>query len=175
MPINGGEIKQLTFHDAGDLMDSWSWDSKSIYFTSGREGAATSFKVSIDGGTPVRVFSHYFNQTHNLSEHPTTGELFFNDTWESSWAANRKGTKATSTRISNPTTPPPNNSNNTPTTAERTSGPPSTAKATSTSCPTKPTGNITSIPSSTDRKSPHQIQHLHQTPLRQRRRQQGRV
>ncbi|WP_341841637.1 S41 family peptidase [Chitinophaga caseinilytica] len=90
MPISGGDIKQLTFHDAPDLMDSWSWDSKSIYFTSNREGSATSFKQNINGGTPVRVFPHYFNQVHNLSEHPASGELFFNDTWESSWAANRK-------------------------------------------------------------------------------------
>ncbi|WP_298707194.1 S41 family peptidase [Chitinophaga sp.] len=90
MPINGGEIRQLTMHEANDLMDSWSWDSKSIYFTSNRSGNATSYKVGINGGTPVRVFPHYFNLIHNLSEHPSTGELFFNDTWESSFAANRK-------------------------------------------------------------------------------------
>jgi tricorn protease len=28
MPLAGGEIKQLTFHSAGDDMNSWSWDSK---------------------------------------------------------------------------------------------------------------------------------------------------
>ncbi|MGZ4000524.1 MAG: DPP IV N-terminal domain-containing protein, partial [Mucilaginibacter sp.] len=31
MPLAGGEIKQLTYSDAGDQVDSWSWDSRSIY------------------------------------------------------------------------------------------------------------------------------------------------
>lgn len=90
MPLNGGEIKQLTMHEASDQMESWSWDSKSVYFTSSRGGQFTSYKVSINGGTPVRVFDHYFNLIHNVVEHPSTGELFFNDTWESSSMANRK-------------------------------------------------------------------------------------
>ena len=34
MPLDGGAIKQLTFHDAADDVDSWSWDSETIYFTS---------------------------------------------------------------------------------------------------------------------------------------------
>ncbi|MRG47793.1 peptidase S41 [Chitinophaga sp. SYP-B3965] len=90
LPIEGGEVKQLTVHEAGDQLESWSWDSKSVYITSGREGNTTSFKVSIEGTTPVRVFDHFFNLIHNVTEHPTSGELFFNDTWESSNAANRK-------------------------------------------------------------------------------------
>ncbi len=90
LPIEGGEVKQLTFHETTDLMESWSWDSKSVYISSNREGNATSFKVSIEGTTPVRVFDHYFNLIHNVAEHPSSGELFFNDTWESSFAANRK-------------------------------------------------------------------------------------
>lgn len=90
MPIEGGEVKQLTMHEAGDQMESWSWDSKYVYFTSSRSGNPTTFKVGLNGGTPVRVFDHYFNLIHNVVEHPSTGELFFNDTWESSFAANRK-------------------------------------------------------------------------------------
>ena len=90
IPIDGGEVRQLTMHEASDQMESWSWDSRSVYFTSGRSGNATSYKVGIDGGTPVRIFPHYFNLIHNIVEHPTSGELFFNDTWESSFQANRK-------------------------------------------------------------------------------------
>jgi tricorn protease-like protein len=40
MPLAGGDIKQLTFHSAGDDMNSWSWDSKKIYFTSTRAGSS---------------------------------------------------------------------------------------------------------------------------------------
>ncbi|MGF1924883.1 MAG: S41 family peptidase, partial [Bacteroidia bacterium] len=89
MPISGGDIKQLTFNDGTDEVDNWSWDSKFIYFTSSRYNSSSSYKVSMTGGTAVRLFDHYFNTTHNIAAAPN-GELFFNDTWESRNAANRK-------------------------------------------------------------------------------------
>lgn len=90
MPLAGGEIKQLTWHEANDEVDSWSWDSKSIYFTSGRYNHFSAFKVGINGGTPKRVFGNFFNTIHGVFEHPTTGELFFSNTFESYFFANRK-------------------------------------------------------------------------------------
>ena len=91
IPVNGGDIKQLTYHSGNDDVSSWSWDSKYIYFSSNRMGQQSGFKVSINGGTPQRVFSNYFFQyDHNLFEHPASGEIFFNDTWESSNQAQRK-------------------------------------------------------------------------------------
>jgi tricorn protease len=89
--VNGGEVKQITYHSGNDEVTSWSWDSKSIYFNSGRMGQVAGFKVSADGGTPVRVFGNYFFQfDHNLVENPVSGEIFFNDTWESSNQVQRK-------------------------------------------------------------------------------------
>src|SRR5688572_9217737 len=91
MPVNGGEVRQVTYHSANDEVTSWSWDSKTIYFNSNRMGQVAGFKVSAGGGTPQRVFGNYFFQyDHNLIEHPTSGEIFFNDTWESSNQAQRK-------------------------------------------------------------------------------------
>lgn len=91
MPFAGGEVKQLTFHSAGDEMNSWGWDSKTVYFTSSRTGQISGYTVSIDGGTPKRLFGdHYFLFDHGLAEHPSTGEIFFNDTWESSNQVARK-------------------------------------------------------------------------------------
>ena len=91
MPVSGGDVKQITYHSGNDEVTSWSWDSKSIYFNSNRMGQVAGFKVSADGGTPQRVFGNYFFQyDHNLIEHPTSGEIFFNDTWESSNQAQRK-------------------------------------------------------------------------------------
>lgn len=91
LPVNGGEVKQITFHSGNDDVTSWSWDSRSIYFNSNRMGQVAGFKVNAEGGTPVRVFGNYFFQyDHNLVEHPTSGELFFNDTWESSNQSQRK-------------------------------------------------------------------------------------
>lgn len=91
IPASGGEVKQITYHSANDEMDSWSWDSKSIYFTSSRYSRSGGYKVSLTGGTPQKVFGHnYFQYDHNLMEHPTSGEIFFNDTWESSNQVQRK-------------------------------------------------------------------------------------
>ena len=91
MPINGGEIRQLTHHSGADAVASWAWDSKNIYLTSSRAGQVSGFKVGLEGGTPQRVFGDYFFQyDHNLFENPKTGEIFFNDTWESSNQVQRK-------------------------------------------------------------------------------------
>jgi len=91
MPVNGGDVKQITYHSGNDEVTSWSWDSRSIYFNSNRMGQVAGFKVGAEGGTPQRVFGNYFFQyDHNLIEHPTNGEIFFNDTWESSNQAQRK-------------------------------------------------------------------------------------
>ncbi len=90
MKMQGGTIKQLTFHDSADEVDSWSWDSSEIYFTSGRENRFSGYKVSINGGTPQRLFQHYFNNAHNIAVHPKTNEIFFNESWESKFFTNRK-------------------------------------------------------------------------------------
>lgn len=91
MPVAGGDIKQLTYFSGNDDVCSWSWDSKYIYFTSNRDSRQSSYKVGINGGTAQRLFGdNFFLYDHNIFEHPTTGELFFNDTWESSNQAQRK-------------------------------------------------------------------------------------
>src|SRR5699024_9418823 len=36
MPLDGGPVKQLTFHQANDQMGSWKWSSDSLYFESNR-------------------------------------------------------------------------------------------------------------------------------------------
>ena len=94
MPLGGGEIKRLTFHSANDMVDSWSWDNKTIYFTSNRYSRMSEYSISKNGGTPQSVFSNsYFDYTHNAFENPLTGEIYFGDSWESSSFANRLGYK----------------------------------------------------------------------------------
>jgi tricorn protease len=91
MPVAGGDIKQITFHSANDEVSNWSWDSQTIYFHSSRLGQVSGFKVNMHGGNAQRVFGDYFFQLdHNLVEHPSTGEIFFNDTWESLSQLQRK-------------------------------------------------------------------------------------
>ncbi|MEO6134089.1 MAG: S41 family peptidase [Ginsengibacter sp.] len=94
MPVNGGDIKRLTFHSANDLMESWSWNSDTIYFTSNRYDRMASYKIALSGGTPARVFGNdFFDYTHDVVTNPVTNEIFFDDTWESSNFYNRIGYK----------------------------------------------------------------------------------
>lgn len=90
MPASGGEIKQLTFHDASDHVDSWSWDSKNIYFSSDRYNIYSSYKIFVNGGTPKLLFQHFFNNPHHTVQHPTSGDFFFTDSWESFMFPQRK-------------------------------------------------------------------------------------
>ena len=90
MPLAGGEITQLTFHERGDNVSSWSWDSSTIYFTSGRLNSVTTFSINKNGGTPKRLFGHYFNTIHNVVENPLNDEIYFNESWESGRFAHRK-------------------------------------------------------------------------------------
>jgi tricorn protease len=83
MPVEGGEITQLTWHDGNDYLESWSWDSQSLYFTSDRHNQFTTFRVQRTGGTPVRLFDNYFNTPHHMVEHPEDGSLYFTESWES--------------------------------------------------------------------------------------------
>lgn len=83
MPAQGGEIRQLTFHQSPDRVESWSWDARHIYFSSSRENQNSVYKIPISGGTPSRLFNHYFNIEHHLVEHPKTGEYIFTESWES--------------------------------------------------------------------------------------------
>ncbi len=93
LPLDGGEIRQLTYHDANDLVNCWSWDSGFIYFTSSRYNRFSGYKVSVKGGTPTRLFPNFHHTVHDMAEHPLTGELFFNESWESFNAITRKGYK----------------------------------------------------------------------------------
>ncbi|MTB50529.1 S41 family peptidase [Lewinella sp. W8] len=93
MPFGGGPIRQLSFHESSDVAATWSWDSQTIYFVSSRYNARTTYAISREGGTPKRLFGHYFNTIHNPAIHPSTGELYFNESWESSIFTHRKGYK----------------------------------------------------------------------------------
>ncbi len=91
MPVNGGEIKQLTFHDANDFVDSWSWDSQSIYFTSSRYNVIGSYKINISGNTPERLFGdNYFNNVHHVVASPNEKAFYFTESWESFIFPHRK-------------------------------------------------------------------------------------
>ncbi len=89
MPIDGGTIKQLTFHQGKDEMESWGWDSETIYYTSTQNNNFGSFKTTLKGETPQPLFNHYFNTTNGLVETPKS-ELIFTNSSESANQVTRK-------------------------------------------------------------------------------------
>lgn len=93
MPLAGGEVRQLTFHEGSDLLEGWSWDSQTLHFTSNRYNRISAYTLLRTGGTPRRMFRHYFHTVHDIALHPTSGEIFFNETWESSNFVHRQGYK----------------------------------------------------------------------------------
>ncbi|MCK5168770.1 MAG: PD40 domain-containing protein, partial [Bacteroidales bacterium] len=91
MPVGGGEISQLTYHDANDLVDGWSWDSQSINFSSNRLNTVASYKIKINGETPKRLFGdNYFNNVHHIAESPNESGYYFTESWESFMFSHRK-------------------------------------------------------------------------------------
>lgn len=88
-PLTGGEIRQLTYHQASDDVESWGWDNETIYFTSNATNNYGSYKVNVNGGTPIPLFTNYFNNTNGLVETPL-GEYLFTNSTESANQVNRK-------------------------------------------------------------------------------------
>lgn len=83
-PVAGGDVRRLTWHDGSNLVNSWSWDSGQVRFSSDRYNYIDAWEVSITGDTPRRLMnSHFFNLPHDVAQHPETGDFFFTDTWES--------------------------------------------------------------------------------------------
>jgi Tol biopolymer transport system component/C-terminal processing protease CtpA/Prc len=53
-----GALKRITFDDAADALDAWSWDGSWLYFSSSAQeiaGMQDIYRVSADGGVPMPV------------------------------------------------------------------------------------------------------------------------
>jgi tricorn protease len=58
LDLNSGELRRLTHFDGGNSLGGWSPDGEWLLFTSRRDGLSGGvFKVHLDGGTPIEVFS----------------------------------------------------------------------------------------------------------------------
>jgi tricorn protease len=90
-PVTGGPIRQLTFHEASDNVCSWSADSRHVYFESNRYNNVTVYRIDVEGGTPQRLFTGYFNTVFNLVENPVDHTFYFNEASEGHNYPTRKG------------------------------------------------------------------------------------
>ena len=62
VPSAGGKAVQITTNPAFDSDPIWTPDGKSIVFSSYREKSKDIYKVSADGGVPVRITTHTGNE-----------------------------------------------------------------------------------------------------------------
>ncbi len=63
VPATGGRALQITTNESYDSEPIWTADSKSIVFTSYREGSKDIFVTTAEGGTPKRLTFHPGNET----------------------------------------------------------------------------------------------------------------
>ena len=72
----GGQARQITTNPAYDSDPMWTDDSKTIVFSSYREGSKDIYKVSAKGGEPTRLTTHPGNETPMVVLENNNGILF---------------------------------------------------------------------------------------------------
>jgi len=80
------EIKRLTFDDSCANFDCWSPDGKWLYFSSAYERIGqASYKVSINGGTPIKIACDPYESHYNLAISPDGKKIAFNNNGHQWW------------------------------------------------------------------------------------------
>jgi Tol biopolymer transport system component len=75
-----GELKRLTFDDAGEQLDAWSRDGRFIYFSSTSRdisGMNDLFRVKADGGTPIQVSADRYANEYWAAPAPDGNSVAF--------------------------------------------------------------------------------------------------
>jgi serine/threonine protein kinase/Tol biopolymer transport system component len=76
MPIEGGNIKQITFFNSLNTSPVWSPDGKEIAFGSNEDGMPRVWKVSAQGGTPYQFAKSKLSQSRHLTWSPQPDILY---------------------------------------------------------------------------------------------------
>ncbi len=83
---SSGAPRRLTYHNASAPPACWSPDGKWIYFTSGYDGlCGASYKVHVDGGTPVRIAGDALETHYHLAISPDGKRFAFNNNGHPWW------------------------------------------------------------------------------------------
>jgi len=86
LSLDGGELRRLTFYDGGNELGDWAPDGQWLYFHSARDqlGYAT-YKVSVEGGTPIRVMGDPYESHYAVAVSPDGKKLAFNNNGDPWW------------------------------------------------------------------------------------------
>ena len=78
--------RRLTYHGASSPPSCWSPDGSWIYFASLYDGLCGAiYKISVHGGTPIRIAGDPLEAHYNLAVSPNGGTLAFNNNGQASW------------------------------------------------------------------------------------------
>ncbi len=94
LTMDSGDLKRLTFDDAGDQLNNWSRDGKWIYFHSGSKdisGRGDILRVASEGGTPMQVTADRYTNEFFAAPSPDGSTLAFNARGNASGQWWRKG------------------------------------------------------------------------------------
>ena len=76
VPANGGDARQITFHEAHDYMAVWSPDGEQLAFASDRYGNFDIYMMPAAGGEAVRL-TYHSNDEHPYSFSPDGNQIMF--------------------------------------------------------------------------------------------------
>jgi len=76
VPTNGGEAKQITFHEAHDYMPVWSKDGQQIAFASDRYGNFDVYVMDAQGGAATRLTYHSADESPFTFSHDNGSIIF---------------------------------------------------------------------------------------------------
>ena len=78
--LKSGELKRITFDDVRSALDSWSPDSKYLYFSSSRGdigSMADIYRIPADGGTAVAIAADRYTDESQAAPNPVNGTIAF--------------------------------------------------------------------------------------------------
>ena len=76
VPTNGGEAKQITFHEAHDYIPVWSKDGQQIAFASDRYGNFDVYVMDAQGGAATRLTYHSADESPFTFSHDNGSIIF---------------------------------------------------------------------------------------------------
>lgn len=86
LSLTEGTLRRLTYHDGENLVEAWSPDGQWLYFNSSQELIGSEiYKVSLAGGTPIRVLGEPYEAYYNVALSPDGRKIAFNSNGDRWW------------------------------------------------------------------------------------------
>ncbi len=86
--LDGGEVRRLTHDDAALTLEAWSPDSRAVYFSSNARNissAASVYRVSVEGGTPMPVLDERYVDERDAAPSPDGARIAFSRNGFAQW------------------------------------------------------------------------------------------